>query len=155
MFITHIEHLNTKIAQNLKFPVSNLSVVRKAMSSIRKASIPKSIPSISMGESISGVGSSESVGKSSLTSLPLSRGSSSSNSSKMGSLSLGNLRGVYGGNGKLWVEGRGNKRLRIEGGGNSIIDRSNAESCSISNILNLLELSVGIDIRVSTRNSSI
>merc|ERR1711970_418594 len=114
-----------------------------------------------MGESISGVGSSKSIGKSSLTSLPLSRGSSSSNSSKMGSLGLGNLRGVHGGNWELWVEGRGNKRLRVEGGSNSIIDRSNretrvsnTESCSVSNILNLLELSVGINIRVSTRNTS-
>merc|ERR1711953_1068615 len=80
----------------------------------------------------------------------------------MSSLGLGNLGGVHGGNGKLWVEGRGNKRLRVEGGSNSIIDRSNGEtrvsnteSCSISNILNLLELSVGVNIRVSTRNSSI
>merc|ERR1712113_872283 len=161
MFITHIEHLNTKIAQNLNFPVSSLSVVGKAMS-VRKTSIPKSIPSISMGEGIGGVGSSKSVGKSCLTSLSLSRGSSSSNSSKMSSLGLGNLGGVNGGNGKLWVEGRGNKRLRVEGGSNSIIDRSNGEtrvsnteSCSISNILNLLELSVGVNIRVSTRNSSI
>merc|ERR1719260_717261 len=118
--------------------------------SVRKTSIPKSIPSISMGEGIGGVGSSKSVGKSCLTSLSLSRGSSSSNSSKMSSLSLGNLGGEGGGNGKLWVEG----------GSNSVIDRSNGEtrvsnteSCSISNILNLLELSVGINIRVSTRNS--
>merc|ERR1712226_1595647 len=92
MFITHIEHLNTKIAQNLNFPVSSLSVVGKAVS-VRKTSIPKSIPSISMGEGIGGVGSSESVGKSCLTSLPLSRGSSSSNSSKMSSLSLGHGTG--------------------------------------------------------------
>merc|ERR1719309_848747 len=130
--------------------------------SVRKTSIPKSIPSISMGGGIGGVGSSKSVGKSCLTSLPLSRGSGSSNSSKMSSLGLGTLGGVNGGDGKLWVEGRGNKRLRVEGGSNSIIDRSNGEtrvsnteSCSISNILNLLELSVGINIRVSTRNSSV
>merc|ERR1712012_275297 len=153
MFITHIEHLNTKIAQNLNFPVSSLSIVRKTIS-IRKASIP-------IGGK-SGVGSSKSVGKSSLTSLPLSRGSSSSNSSKMSSLGLSNLRGVNGGNRKLWVEGRGNKGLWVEGGSNAIIDGSNGEtrvsnteSCSISNILNLLEFSVGINIRVSTRDSSI
>merc|ERR1711953_233071 len=115
-----------------------------------------------MGEGIGGVGSSKSVGKSCLTSLSLSRGSSSSNSSMMSSLGLGNLRGVHRGNGKLWVEGRGNKRLRVEGGSNSVIDRSNGEtrvsnteSCSISNILNLLELSVGVNIIISTRNSSI
>merc|ERR1719150_3556161 len=105
-----------------------------------------------MGEGIGGVGSPKSVGKSCLTSLSLSRGSSSSNSSEMSSLGLSNLRGVNGGNGKLWVEG----------GSNSVIDRSNGEtrvsnteSCSISNILNLLKLSVGVNIRVSTRNSSI
>merc|ERR1719489_421135 len=119
-------------------------------------------PMLMLGMLLGGVGSSKSVGKSCLTSLSLSRGSSSSNSSKMSSLGLGNLGGVNGGNGKLWVEGRGNKRLRVEGGSNSVIDRSNGEtrvsnteSCSISNILNLLELSVGVNIRVSTRNSSI
>merc|ERR1719206_1578377 len=94
---SHIEHLNTKIAQHLNFPVSSLSVVGKAIS-IRKASIRKA--SIPIGGISGGVGSSESVGKSSLTSLPLSRGSSSGNSSKMSSLGLGNLRGVNRGNGK-------------------------------------------------------
>merc|ERR1719489_252900 len=119
-------------------------------------------PMLMLGMLLGGVGSSKSVGKSCLTSLSFSRDSGSSNSSKMSSLSLGNLGGVNGGNGKLWVEGRGNKRLRVEGGSNSVIDRSNGEtrvsnmeSCSISNILNLLELSVGVNIRVSTRNSSI
>merc|ERR1712128_234642 len=117
--------------------------------------------SIAVG--ISGVSSSKSVGESSLTPLPLSR-SSSSNSSKMSSLGFSNLRSVNwsnkglwvegGSNKGLWVEGGGNKGLRVEGGSNSVIDGSNGqtrvsntESCSISNVLNLLELSIGINIR--------
>merc|ERR1711881_830050 len=127
--------------------------------------------SITIG-GIGGVGSSESIGESSLTPLPLSRGSSSGNSSKMSSLGLSNLRGINRSHGKLWVEGWGNKRLRVEGWGNkrlrvegrcnTIIDRSNretrvsnTESGSVSNVLNLLEFSVGVNIRVSSRNSSI
>merc|ERR1711881_602219 len=127
--------------------------------------------SITIG-GIGGVGSSESIGESSLTPLPLSRGSSSGNSSKMSSLGLSNLRGINRSYGKLWVEGWGNKRLRVEGWGNkrlrvegrcnTIIDRSNretrvsnTESGSVSNVLNLLEFSVGVNIRVSSRNSSI
>merc|ERR1711892_469482 len=93
--------------------------------------------SITVG--ISGVSSSKSVGESSLTPLPLSRGS-----------------------GEHWVKGGGNKRLWVEGGSNSIIDGSNGqtrvgntESCSVSNVLNLLELSIGINIRVSTGDSTI
>merc|ERR1712055_508573 len=110
-------------------------------------------------------GSSSKDSSISLTPLSLSRGSSSSNKSKMSSLSLSNLRGVYNwfrsntgvhrGNKRLWVEGWSNKRLWVEGGSNGETRVSNTESCSISNILNLLELSVGVNIRVSTRNSSI
>merc|ERR1712013_749564 len=120
-------------------------------------------------------GSSSKNSSISLTSLPLSGGSSSSNKSKVSSLSFSNLRGVnnwfrsntsvHWGNKRLWVEGRSYKRLRIEGGRNQGLwveggsNRetrvSNTESCSISNILNLLELSVGVNIRVSTRDSSI
>merc|ERR550519_1543255 len=101
----------------------------------------------------------------SATPLPLSRGSSSSDKSKMSSLGFSNLRGVYNwfrsntsvhwGNKRLWVEGWSNKRLWVEGGSNGETRVSNTESCSISNILNLLELSVGVNVRVSTRNSSI
>merc|ERR1712106_398316 len=97
--------------------------------------------SIAVG--ISGVSSSKSVGESSLTPLPLSR------SSKMSSLGFSNLRSVNWSNWEHWVEGRGNKRLWVEGGSNSVIDRSNGqtrvgntESCSVSNVLNLLELSI-------------
>merc|ERR1712123_502540 len=118
--------------------------------------------SIAIG--ISWVSSSKSISESriSLTPLPLSRSSSSGNSSKMSSLGLSNLRGVNWSNWENWVEGGGNKWLRVEGGSNSIIDWSNGqtgvsntESSSISNVLNLLELSVGINIRVSTANSSV
>merc|ERR1711892_573607 len=112
--------------------------------------------SIAVG--ISGVSSSKSVGESSLTPLPLSR----SSGSKMGSLGFSNLRSVNWGNWEHWVEGGGNKRLRVEGGSNSVIDGSNGqtrvgntESCSVSNILNLLEFSIGINIRVSTGDSSV
>merc|ERR1712128_251217 len=93
--------------------------------------------------------------------IPLSR-SSSSDSSKMSSLGFSNLRSVNWGNWEHWVEGGGNKRLRVEGGSNSVIDGSNGqtrvshtESCSVSNVLNLLELSIGINIRVSTGDSSV
>merc|ERR1711892_1495961 len=108
--------------------------------------------SIAVG--ISGVSSSKSVGESSLTPLPLSR-SSGSNSSKMSSLGFSNLRSVNWSNKGLWVEGGGNKRLRVEGESNSVIDGSNGqtrvsdtESSSVGNVLNLLELSIGINIRV-------
>merc|ERR1711892_1435895 len=111
--------------------------------------------SIAVG--ISGVSSSKSVGESSLTPLPLSR-----NSSKMSSLGFSNLRSVNWSNWEQWVEGGGNKRLRVEGGSNSVIDGSNGqtrvgntESSSVGNVLNLLELSIGINIRVSTGDSSV
>jgi hypothetical protein len=108
----------------------------------------------------------------SLTPLSLSRGSSSSDKSKVGSLSFSNLRGVLDwvrsntgkdwGNKRLWVEGGGNKRLGVEGGSDSSIDWSNGqtgvsntESSSISNIFDLLKLTVGINIRVSTSDSTI
>merc|ERR1739838_885996 len=70
--------------------------------------------------------------------------------------------GVNWGNKGLWVEGGGNKRFRVEGGSNAGIDWSNgqtrvsnAESSCISNILNLLKLTIGINIRVSTGDSAI
>jgi len=108
----------------------------------------------------------------SLTPLPLSRSSSSSNKGKVGSCCLSNLRGdldwfrsntsINWGNKRLRVEGGSNKRLGVEGGSNSFIDWSNGqtgvsntESSSISNILDLLELTVGINIRVSTADSSV
>jgi len=108
----------------------------------------------------------------SLTPLSLSWGSSGSNKGKVGSCGFSNLwgnldwlrgnTGVHWGNKGLWVEGGGNKRLRVEGGSNAGIDWSNgqtrvsnAESSCISNILNLLKLTIGINIRVSTGDSAI
>merc|ERR1712128_146028 len=145
-------------------------MVRKAISqtSIAKTSIAKtsirktsSMRKTSIAVGISGVSSSKSVGESSLKPLSLSR-SSGSNSGKMSSLGFGNLRSVNWGNWEHWVEGGGNKRLGVEGGSNSVIDGSNGqtrvgntESSSVSNILNLLELSIGINIRVSTGDSSV
>merc|ERR1712106_1211482 len=131
--------------------ISQTSIAKTSMrktSSIRKTS---SMRKTSIAVGISGVNSSESVGESSLTPLPLSR-SSSSNSSKMSSLGFSNLRSVNWSNWEHWVKG----------GGNNVIDGSNGqtrvgnmESCSVSNVLNLLELSIGINIRVSTGDSSV
>merc|ERR1712106_466229 len=160
MFITHIELLNTNCKQSsltmVREAISQTSIAKTSMSktsSVRKTS---SMRKTSIAVGISGVSSSKSVGESSLTPLPLSR-SSSSNSSKMSSLGFSNLRSVNWGNWEHWVECGGNKRLRVEGGSNSVIDGSNGqtrvgntESCSVSNVLNLLELSIGINIRVST-----
>merc|ERR1711885_123499 len=160
MFITHIELLNTNCT---KFELFSLTIVRQTIaqtsiaSSIRQTS--SSIRQTSIPIGISWVSSSESVSESriSLTPLPLSR-----NSSKMSSLGLSNLRGVNWSNWELWVEGWGNQRLGVEGGSNSVIDWgngetrvSNTESSSISNVLNLLKLTIGIHIRVSTTDSSV
>merc|ERR1719206_79679 len=103
----------------------------------------------------------------SLTLLPVS-----SSSGSMSSLGLSNLRsisnwlgsntGVDRGNGELWVEGWGNKGLGVESGSNGKVwveNRetrvSNSESSSVSNVLNLLKLTIGINIRVSSGDSSI
>merc|ERR1719187_3002522 len=101
----------------------------------------------------------------SLTPLSLSWSISSSDKSKMSSLGLCNFWGVLDwlwcntsvnwGNKRLRVECRSNKRLWVEGRSNRKTRVSNTESGSISNILNLLELSIGVDIRVSSRNSAI
>ena len=106
-----------------------------------------------------------------LTPLPLS-GLGGLNSSQVSSSGLNDLRGVLDGLGGdsiedrgdqgLGVEGGGDKRLGVEGGGNSVIDRghgqpgvSDTESQTISNILHSLELTIGVNIRVSTGDSSI
>jgi len=155
----------------------SLTIVRKAsiasirvasITSIRKTSIGKA--SIGEGRGIvnEGGGGREDLGGASkdggisisITPLPLSLGSL--NSSKVSSSSLSNLRGHLRGNWELRVEGGGNKRLRAESGGNSIINRSNrqtgvlnTETSTISNISDLLELSIGINILVSSSDSSI
>merc|ERR1712128_287551 len=98
-----------------------------------------------------------------------SSGSSSYKSSSMGSLGLSNLRGVNNGcrsntsvnwgNKGFWVEGGcntgvnwGNREVRVEDRETRVSD---TESCTISNVFNLLKLTIGINIRVSSSNSSI
>ena len=106
-----------------------------------------------------------------LTPLPLS-GLGGLHSSQVGSSGLDDLRGVLDGLGGdsiedrgdqgLRVEGRSNQGLGVEGGSNSVIDWSHGqpgvshtESQTISNILHSLELVVGVNIRISTGDSSI
>merc|ERR1719464_1426669 len=106
-----------------------------------------------------------------LTSLPLS-GLGGLHSSQVGSSGLDDLRGVLDGLGGdsgedrgdqgLGVEGGGNQGLRVEGGGNTVIDWghgqpgvSNTESQTIGNVFHSLELAVGVNIGVSTGDSSI
>ena len=125
-----------------------------------------------------GWGSKDSCGSTndcwvSFTLLPVSSGGGSSfKSSSMSSLSLGNLWGVHRSNKRLrvegwsnqwfWVEGGSNKRFRVEGGSNQwfwVEGRktrvSNTESSTIGDVFNSLELTVGINIRVSAGNSSV
>merc|ERR1719308_672325 len=125
------------------------------------------------GGSSQNSGGSSKDSRVSLTLLPVSSSSGSSfESSSMSSLGLSNLRsisnwlgsntGIDRCNGKLWVEGWGNKGLGVESGSNrevGVENRetgvSNSESSSVSNVLNLLKLTVGINIRVSSGDSSI
>merc|ERR1719391_1542168 len=112
-------------------------------------------------------GASGEDGRVGLTLLPLlgSGLGSGSNGGKVGGGGLGNLGGQLGGDQRLRVEDGGNKRLRVEGGGNQRLGVegwgdgktgvSNAESGSVSDVLNLLENSSGIDVRVSTLDSSV
>merc|ERR1712106_1314479 len=98
-----------------------------------------------------------------------SSGSSSYKSSSMGSLGLSNLRRVNNGcrsntgvnwcNKGFWVEGGcntgvnwGNREVRVEDRETRVSD---TESCTISNVFNLLKLTIGINIRVSSSNSGI
>ena len=112
-------------------------------------------------------GASGEDGRVGLTLLPLlgSGLGSGSNGGKVGGGGLGNLGGQLGGDERLGVEDGGHKRLRVEGGGNQRLGVegggdgktgvSDAESGSVSDVLNLLENSGGIDVRVSTLDSSV
>merc|ERR1711892_1282376 len=60
--------------------------------------------------------------------------------------------GVNWGNKGLWVEGGGNTGIDWSNGQTRV---SNAESSCISDILNLLKLTIGINIRISTSDSTI
>merc|ERR1719483_172575 len=80
----------------------------------------------------------------------------------MSSSSLSNLLGDLRGNWKHRVEDRSYQGFRVKSRGNTIINRSNrktrilyTETKTISNITDLLELAIGINIRISTSNSSI
>ena len=102
-----------------------------------------------------------------LTLLPLlgSRGGGGSNGSKVGGGGLGNLGGQLGGNERLGVEDGGNERLRVEGGGNQRLGVedgsdgetrvSDTESSSVSDVLDLLENSGGVNVRVSSLDTSV
>merc|ERR1712106_535477 len=101
-----------------------------------------------------------------LLSLTVVRETSMYKSSSMGSLGLSNLRGVNNGcrsntsvnwgNQGFWVEGGcntgvswGNREVRVEDRETRVSD---TESCTISNVFNLLKLTIGINIRVSSSN---
>merc|ERR1719206_751482 len=80
----------------------------------------------------------------------------------MSSLGLSNLRSISNWLGSNTGVDRGNKGLGVEGGSNGelgVENRetrvSNSESSSVSNVLNLLKLTIGINIRVSSGDSSI
>merc|ERR1719348_2253323 len=96
-------------------------------------------------------------GRVGLTLLPLlgSGLGSGSNGGKVGGGGLGNLGGQLGGDERLGVEDGGDQRLGVEGGGDGKTGVSDAESGSVSDVLNLLENSCGIDVRVSTLDSSV
>jgi len=77
----------------------------------------------------------------------------------------GDLRGIFRSNGSDSSEDRGNQRFRVEGGGNQRLGVEfwgngetgilNTESESVSDVANSLENSIGVNIRVSTVDSTI
>ena len=106
-----------------------------------------------------------------LTLPPLS-GLGGLHSGQVGSSGLDDLGGVLDGLGGdsgedrgdqgLGVEGGGHQGLRVEGGGNSVIDWSHGQSGvshteaqTIGNIFHSLELAIGVNVRVSTGDSSV
>merc|ERR1712123_525012 len=163
---------------------SGISKTSMAKTSISKSSMSKtSIAKTSIGSMVEGwcvvdqrgwcrqdsCGSSKDCGVSFTLLSVSSSGSSSYKSSSMGSLGLSNLRGVNNGcRGNTGVN-RGNKRFWVEGGCNTGVNWGNrevrvedwktrvsdTESCTISNVFNLLKLTIGINIRVSSSNSGI
>merc|ERR1712106_1148960 len=130
---------------------------------LRESSIACTIRKTSISVSRCGVVSSHSVRKLSSTLPPLNRGFSNQskfssfccfNSSKMSSLSLSYLWGVYWSDGKVWVESWSNKGLWVESRGCWKTRVSYSESIII-NVLNLLKLSIGVNIRILSSDSSI
>merc|ERR1712106_1096894 len=131
---------------------------------LRESSIACTIRKTSISVSRCGVLSSHSVRKLSSTLPPLNRGFSnqskfssfcSFNSSKMSSLSLSYLWGVYWSDGKVWVESWSNKSLWVESRGCWKTRVSYAESIIISNVLHLLKFSIGVNIRILSSDSTI
>merc|ERR1712212_1311559 len=114
-------------------------------------------------------GGSSKDGRVSLTLLSVSSSGSSSFMSSLGLSNLGSVSnwlrsntGVDRGNGELWVVGGSNRELRVESWSNGEVRVENretrvsdTESSSVSNVLNLLKLTVGINIRVSSSNSCV
>merc|ERR1711935_1065260 len=151
--------------------ISSISSIGKAC--IAEASVGKDGSVVDEGGGCrddAGGASEDSCISISITLLPVNLGSF--NSSKVLSSGCSNLRGQLRGHKGLRVECWGNKGLGVEGGGNrsiggegwgnSIIDWSNretgilhTESSPVSNIPDLLELAIGINILVSSGHSSI
>merc|ERR1719145_164513 len=108
-------------------------------------------------------GSSEDGGVS-VTSLSVS-GLGGGNSGEVSGLGLCDLWGVLDwlwgnsvidwGNQRFWVEGWGNKGLWVEGWGNWETRVSDTETCAVSDVFYSLELTVGVNIGVSTGDSSV
>merc|ERR1711892_682919 len=131
--------------------ISSISSIGKAC--IAEASIGKDgsvVDEGGGGRYDAGGASEDSCISISITLLPVSLGGF--NSSKVLSSGCSNLR----------CQLRGHKGLRVENGGNSVIDWSNretgvlhTESSPVSNIPDLLELAIGINILVSSSHSTI
>ena len=108
-------------------------------------------------------GSSEDGGVS-VTSLSVS-GLGGGNSGEVSGLGLSDLWGVLDwlwgnsvidwGNQRFWVEGWGNKGLWVEGWGNWETRVSDTETCAVSDVFYSLELTVGVNIGVSSGDSSV
>ena len=112
-------------------------------------------------------GASSEDGGVGLTLLPLLSGGlgGGGNGSEVGGGGLGDLGGQLRGNGELRVEDGGNERLRVEGGGNQRLGVegggngetrvSDPEAGTISDVLHLLEDTGGVDVRVTSLDSSV
>merc|ERR1712123_556598 len=152
-----------------KTGISKSSISKSSMSktSISKTSMAKtSISKTGIGSVVEdwcvvdqrGWGRQDSCGSSkdcgvSFTLLSVSSsGSSSHKSSSMGSLGLSNLRGINNGCRGNTCVNWGNREVRVKDRETRVSD---TESCTISNIFNLLKLTIGINIRVSSSNSGI
>ena len=159
------------ISISMETGISKTSISKTSISkpSISKTSVSKTSVGKDRGVVDEGSwGSQDSAGSSndggiSITPLPLSRGSLGSlYEGKVSSSGLSDLRGVlYRLRGNSSVN-RGNQGLRVEFRGNSIIDGCNGQpgvggskAEGISNIGDLLELTVGVNIAVTTADTTV